>query len=409
MGLKQQKRIASLDIGSNKIVCLIGYINANNDVCIRGVSNVKSKGIQNYKIVDKNLAIESILKAIKKAEEMAGFTVNSITINISSSVLESSAITGTILLNGREIEERDIANFLRETNACLQKKGKEIIHLIPLKSVLDGHVVDTPYNMEGNQLRIEYQLLSTEKKNIAPIRNCIRDMMINVGNYVSNGYANILSVLDKPEKELGVLILDIGASNTNISVIHNNKYLFEGGIPLAGNAITKDISTILNITIETAEKVKTLNSNFLLSELEEEEIIKIDLDSEEDYKASHNTIKLINDIVKARIEEILELVRDKLKQANVLGLVKYVVLTGGTSLIPGIDQYIENILHIDTRIGYNEKGFEGKDRKMTEDLKSPKYSVAIGILRFIVVKETTANINMQNEPLIFKFIRKIFS
>ena len=111
MGLKPQKRIASLDIGSNKIVCLIGYINANNDVCIRGVSNVKSKGIQNYKIVDKNLAVESILKAIKKAEEMAGFTVNSITINISSSVLESSAITGTILLNGREIEERDIANF----------------------------------------------------------------------------------------------------------------------------------------------------------------------------------------------------------------------------------------------------------------------------------------------------------
>lgn len=407
MALKQQQIIASLDIGSNKIVCLIGYINAAGKTFIKGVGHQQSKGIYAGKIVNKKEAEKSILSTISIAERMAGFNIQSITVNINTSEILSSTINSDIKLNNRETGNKDIFILLRDIKNILKKDGKEIIHLIPLQYELDENIVETPYNIVANDLRITFHLLSTEKSNLNKINDCIKNIMLNINNYVSNGYATSLSVLEDREKELGVLTLDIGYSSTNISLVYNNKYLFENNIQIGGEHITKDISAVFKTTQIIAEKIKVINTNFSLSKKDEDELIKIDIESDDEFNISNNSIKLVNDVAKARIAEIVQIAITKLKENNLYSALQYIVLTGGTSLIPGIDMFINSITNIDTRVGYNEK-FAIQDRNLAIELKNPIYSVSMGIIKFIQNKYNDKSYKEEDKSLLFKFLGKIF-
>ncbi len=408
MTLKQQRIVASLDIGSNKIVCLVGYINAMGKIFVKGIGHQQSKGISSGRITNKKEAEKSILSAISIAEKMAGYNIQSITININSSEIYSSTINTNIDLNGREVKNKDITNLLKDIKDILKKDGKEVIHLMPLQYTIDGNIVESPFNIEANNLNITFHLLSAEKLQLNKIRDCIKSMMLDINNYVSNGYATSLSVLEENEKELGVLIMDIGCNSTNVSLVYNNRYIFETNIPIAGDTITKDISSILKTTQSIAEKIKVINTNFSLSKKDEDDLIKIDIDTDEEFEASKNKIILINDIAKARIEEIVKLTMKKLKENNFQNIPQYIVLTGGTALIPGIDMYINSITDLETRIGYNE-GFNIQDRNLAVELKNPIYSVGMGILKFIQNKYNDTTIQIESNSLIFGLLKKIFA
>lgn len=408
MALKQQRIVASLDVGSNKIVCLIGYINAMGKVFIKGIGHQQSRGIQNGRITNKKEAEKSIISTISLAEKIAGYSIQSITINISTSEVSSSTINTNLQLNGKEVKNTNIATILKDIRDILKKEGKEIVHLMPLQYALDNNIVESPYGMEAENLRITFHLLSTTKNNLVKIKDCMKTMMVNINNYVSNGYATSLSVLEETEKELGVMILDIGYNSTNISIVYNNKYVYEGNINIAGDNITKDISTILKTTYFTAEKIKVMNTNFTISKKDEDELIKINIDTDEDFTASQNKISLINNIAKARIEEIVELALAKLKENQLQNVPKYVVITGGTSLIPGIDMFISSIAGLETRIGYNDN-FNIQDRKLAVELKSPIYSVSMGILKFIQNKYKDGGTDSEDDSIFLNFLKKILT
>lgn len=407
MALKQQRVVASLDIGSNKIVCLIGYINALGKVFIRGIGHQQSKGIQGGKIVNKKEAEKGILSTISIAEKMAGYNIQNITININGSEINSSTINSCVELNGRAVKDKDISTLLKDIRDILRKEGKEIIHLMPLQYCLDNNIVENPYSIDAEYLRIMFHLLSTNKANLSVIKDCIKAMMLDINNYVSNGYASSLSVLEETEKELGVLILDIGFNNTNISLVYNNKYVFESSIPIAGDNITKDISSILKVTQGTAERIKVINTNFSLSKKDEDELIKLAIDTDEEFEASKNRIELVNDIAKARIEEIIKIAIKQLKENKLQNIPKYIVLTGGTSLIPGLDTFISRVTDLEVRVGYNED-FNIQDRNIAVELKSPIYSVAMGILKFIQNKYNDNGIQLEDNSVFFNVLKKIF-
>ena len=408
MGVQTQKIVASLDIGSNTIVCLVGYINAMGKVCVKGIGHQQANGIQDGKIINKKEAEKSILSAISIAEKIAGFNIQDIGININSSLISSSIINTSINLNNKEVSNKDINNLLNDIKSILKKDNKEVIHLIPLQYCIDDNIVESPYNIEGKELKIVFQLLSAEKNNLKKVKNCIKDMMLDINNYVSDGYANSLTVLNEKEKELGALTIDIGYENTNIGVVYDNKYIFESSIPIGGDTITKDISSILKITQATAEKIKVMNTDFSLSKNDENELIKIKIDTDEDFEASKNKIKLINNIAKARIDEIIELTIKKLKGANIENVPQYIVLVGGTSLIPNIDDYVSKISNLEARVGYNcDYAFIIQDRSLATELKNPIYSVAMGILKFLQSK-TLQKKSIENESGFFSILKKIF-
>lgn len=408
MALKQQRIVASLDIGSNKIVCLVGYINAMGKVFVKGIGHQQSRGIQAGRIINKKEAEKSILSTISIAEKMAGYNIQNITINISTAEIYSSTINTSLKLGGREVKDKDISTLLKDIKDILKKDGKEIVHLMPLQYCLDENIVENPYNIDAEELRITFHLLSTTKNNLTKIKDSIKSMMLDINNYVSNGYATSLSVLEEKEKELGSLILDIGASGTCLSVVYNNKYVFENYIPIGGDSITNDISSILKITKGVAEKIKVMNTNFTLSRNDESELIKINIDTDEEFEASKNKIELINDISRARIEEIIELAMKSLRENNLQNIPQYIVLTGGTSLIPGIDMFINRITDMDTRIGYNES-FNIQDKSLAVELKNPIYAVSMGILKFIQNKYNDNSLQIEDSSIFFNILKKIFS
>ncbi|MDD2840097.1 MAG: cell division protein FtsA [Rickettsiales bacterium] len=408
MALKQQRIIASLDIGSNKIVCLVGYLNAMGKVCVRGIGHQQSRGIQYGKITNKKEAEKSILTTISIAEKIAGYNIQDITVNISSAEISSSTTNTNIKLNGGTVKDKDINNLLKDIKNILKKSGKEVIHLMPLQYCIDDNIVETPYNIQAENLGITFHLLTSQKLTLNKIKDSIKDMMLDVNNYVSNGYANSLAVLNDTEKELGALILDIGSNSTSIGVVYDNKYIFESNICIAGENITKDISSILKITQGTAEKIKLNNTDFSLSTSDENELIKIDIDTDEDFEVSKNKIGLINDIAKARIEEIVQIAMEKLKECGLQNVPQYIVLTGGTALIQNIDDFVANITELETRISYNESSFTIQDKNLAVELKNPIYSVAMGILKFIQNKYSHTN-PVEEESKFFSILKKLFS
>ncbi|HSQ97784.1 MAG TPA: cell division protein FtsA [Rickettsiales bacterium] len=408
MALKQQRIIASLDIGSNKIVCLVGYINTMGKVCVRGIGHQQARGIQCGKIINKKEAEKNILSTISIAEKIAGYNIQDIAISISSSEITSSTINTDIKLNGKEVKDKDINNLLKDIKNILKKEGKEVVHLMPLQYCLDDTVVESPYSMQAENLKITFHLLTSQKSTLNKIKDCIKSMMLDISNYVSTVYASSLSVLSETEKELGALVLDIGSNGTNIGLVYDNKYVFEGNICIAGDTITKDISNILKITQGTAEKIKVINTNFSLSENEENELIKIKIDTDEDFEASKNKVSLINDIAKARIEEIVQIAMQKLKDCDLQNVPQYIVLTGGTALIPNIDNFVSNITDLETRIGYNDNNFTIQDRNLAVELRNPIYSVAMGTLKFIQNKYNSIN-QVENESTFFNILKKLFS
>jgi cell division protein FtsA len=279
---------------------------------------------------------------------------------------------------------------------------------MPLQYCLDNNIVENPYNINADKLQITFHLLSIYKKALTNIKDCIKAIMLNVENYVSDGYAVSLATLENNEKELGVVMFDIGSNTTNVSVIYDNKYVFEANIGIAGETITNDISNVLKITQSTAEKIKVLNTDFTLSIKDESELIRLSVDSDEEADAAKNTVGLINDITKARIEEIVEIAFNILKKNGLQNVPKYAVITGGTALIPGIDSFITKITGKEARVGYNT-GFSIQDRDLAEQLKSPMYSVSMGILKFMQNKYANGGDDNDSDSSFFGFFKKILS
>jgi cell division protein FtsA len=409
MEKKKLKVIASLDIGSSKIVCMIAYINHDGSLNIRSIAHQKSSGISNGRIVNKKEAVKTILSTISLAEKTINFNIDNICINISDSKLESSTVNAKLKIANREIKERDIYLLFKDIISSLRKSGKEVIHLLPLQYLVDDNIVDSPYII-ANNLSVTLNLIAIQKNPIEIIKDSIKSMMLNIDSYVTDGYANFLSVPNTNELEFGAVIFDIGADNTNIGLLYDNKFIFETNIGMAGNAITNDISNILKVNFEIAEKIKNLNANFNLTSEEEKEFIRIKID-EDTFEASKNNIKLINDIVKSRIEEIIEIGFDVLKKNNLHNVPKYIILTGGTSAILGIDSFIEKITNKETRINYNNNfnvSFNSSYSK--EELKNSFYSVSMGMLKFMQHKYTNyGDKDNDNGSAFLNFIKKFLS
>lgn len=408
VGVKQQRVVASLDIGSNKIVCLVGYINVMGEICIKGLGHQQSRGIQQGRIVDKKEAEKSILSAITLAERMAGFNIQNITVNVSGSETSSSLINGNLKLNGKEVKDKNIEAIYKDIKEIIKKQNKEVVHLVPLQYTIDGNLVENAYGMDANEFGVTFNLVSTDKKNITVLKDCLKAMMLDMDNYISNAFAVSIGSLENTERELGVLSIDIGAGYTNFSVSYDDKYVFEGNIAIGGDNITRDISTILKISQATAEVVKVMNTDFSLSSLDEENLIRLEVNNDEDFEIAQNNIKLINEIVKARIEEIIDLIFISLKENELSSLIRYIVLSGGTSLIPGIETFINKLTHLETRVAFNSE-INSQDRRIAEELKNPIYNVGLGILKYMQIKYNCKDNSCKNRSFFLDVLNKIFS
>lgn len=377
------KTIVSIDIASSKIVCLIAQLDKSGSLFIKGASLLESSGIQNGNIVNIKLAIQTIIKTLSKAEKMFGKNVDNVSININGSKLKSKVLTiKKHFKASKTITKNMVMSMSEELLEELDNNGKRAIHLVPLEFDLDGIKTTNPFGTQAKNIETKLQVFYTDKSKVENISSCFKKISISVKNVIFDGFASALSVLNGYEMENGVLVIDIGAGSSSFSIINNNRFIFGNSIPIAGETITNDIANVIGVSYAVAEKVKVMNTNLYLDPMEETEMIKIDIDGEETYRAAENKKKIINDIVRSRVEEVIELILGILEKKDLLNSFNSIVITGGTANVPGLDNYITKTFGIKTRIGRPED-FTVSQNINENEMKDPSYATSVGILKFV--------------------------
>ncbi|RUM30808.1 MAG: cell division protein FtsA [Aquifex sp.] len=407
------KRLAALDIGSQNVVYLIGEIDSYGDIHIIGFGEIPAKGIYKGVINDLAEAKASILKALKEAEEMAGVKVREVIYSVSGGTPKNYTVksqnirdTITISSNSSEIEESHVNRLLERCLMKSKEDGYETVYYIPRKYILDEQgEVKNPLGLVGSKLSAEVHVVKVSATIIRNLEKAITEVgLIPVDKSIS-AIASADATLTPDEKEDGVLMMDIGAGLTDFSLYIEGRPLITGVVPFGGINITKDLSYMLKIDNEEAERLKIEYGDAYEKNVREEETIKIRPRGED--REIPIQKKYITEIIQARVEEIVRLVIEEIeKKGGKLSLINSgIVITGGTANLKGIRELVEDITHLPVRIG-KPFGIMG----LKERVDDPKYATAVGLLRqgLLIEKfEAVENKNSKGRGLFKNFVDKV--
>ncbi len=376
----KEKIVACLDIGSSRLICLIAAID-DQKIKILGYGNNESKGIISSAISDMNLAQKAITNVIAEAEKNAGFNIDQILVSISGGRIISGHKESAIRIASDMVKNSDIITLANKIRYEFKKNHQEIIHLIPMQYKIDDCLpVANPRYMSGKNLYAKFHVVSTSLTTVKNIENCLRKCQLSVNNYIAEPYASAIACLSENEMNLGTLLIDIGGSNTSFCLINEGKLIHVGNFGIGGIHITKDIAMILNIDFKSAEKIKNLNSSLIINPLEERELIKLRVVGPNDGPNMIRITKLeLRDIIKSRIEEIIESVKNLVDKVNLPSfMLNNIVLTGGVGALVGIDKVAADIFAKNVRIGYPTKM-----QDLLPQLNDPSHTCAVGMLIFL--------------------------
>jgi cell division protein FtsA len=377
---KNRKIVACLDIGSAKMLCIIASIGSDG-IDILGYGHKESKGISFGAISDLKLAQKSITNAVAEAERMAGLNIDKILVGISGCQIVSTRKDIVEKIAKDIVKQSDIDNCVSKLRQECQKNHKEAIHILPISyRIDDSPAIANPRQMMGQKLYSRFHVAIVSQTIISNIENCLKKCQLSAGNYAGEPFASALACLSDYEINLGSLVIDIGASSTSYCILYDAKLYHIGHVPIGGFNITKDISTILSISTEIAEKIKNLNNTLIISPIEEKEIIKFkSTNSLDDNKISKIARDDLRSIIESRLAEIFEAVKNDLKKSNIpIEMIPNIVLTGGVSSTIGIDKLATEIFKKNTRIGYPTKF-----NLAPNELMNTSSTCALGMLIFL--------------------------
>jgi len=371
--------IVGLDIGTSKVRTVIASMKGKEELRpkIIGVGESNSSGMRRGVIVDIEEMTRSIKKSIEQAERTSGVSIDRAYISIGGSHIKASISKGVVAVS-RADEEVSVDDMLRAINsasAISLDPNREIIHVIPREFRIDNQEgIQDPRGMTGVRLEVDTLIIEGLTPHIKNLKKCVNAAGIEIEDLVLNIIAASKAVLSKKEKELGVLILDLGGGTVGMSVYEEGKLLHIHILPVGSSHITSDIAIGLRTSIETAEKVKLQYGTCLSSEIGKKEDIDLSkLDEKEEGIVSR---KEIAKIIEARIEEIFNLANKELKRIDRERLLPSgIVLIGGGSAIPGIDELAKEKLKLPVKFG-NPQGADG----LTEKVNNPSFSTVIGLI-----------------------------
>jgi cell division protein FtsA len=385
---KRSHIVTVLDIGSTKVVCMIGRLTPRQEslvlpgrthnIEIIGIGHQRSRGVKCGVIVDLDAAESVVRLAVDAAERMAGLTVDSLIINISAGRLASDVYTATIDLGGQEVEGADLRKVLVSASQQSQRQDRAILHSLATGYSLDGERgIRDPLGMFGDALGVDMHVVSSERATLKNIELCVNRAHLSVEGIVATPYASGLSALVDDEVELGCAAIDMGGGTTTISVFAEGKLVHTDALGLGGHHVTTDLARGLSTRIEDAERLKVVHGSALANGSDERDMIAIPPIGEDDRDLPTQVPRsLVTRIVRARIEETLELIRDRIQKSGFSPIVgKRVVLTGGASQLTGLPETARRILARNVRIG-RPMGVSG----LPVAAKGPAFSTAVGLM-----------------------------
>nr|CAD6603042.1 cell division protein FtsA [Rhizobium sp. Khangiran2] len=392
---KRSHVVTVLDIGSTKVVCMIGRLTPRQEslvlpgrthnVEIIGIGHQRSRGVKSGVIADLGAAESVVRLAVDAAERMAGLTVDSLIINVSAGRLASDVYTATIDLGGQEVEQADLRKVLVSASQQSQRQDRAILHSLATGYSLDGERgIRDPLGMFGDLLGVDMHVVSAERATLKNLELCVNRAHLSVEGMVATPYASGLAALVDDEVELGCAAIDMGGGTTTISVFAEGKLVHTDAISLGGHHVTTDLARGLSTRIEDAERLKVVHGSALANGADERDMISIPPIGEDDRDLPTQVPRsLVTRIVRARIEETLELIRDRIEKSGFSPIVgKRVVLTGGASQLTGLPETARRILARNVRIG-RPMGISG----LPVAAKGPAFSTAVGLMIYPQVAE----------------------
>lgn len=395
--------ISAIDIGTTKITTLIATLGVDTEkVSVIGVANEAAKGLRKSQIVDIDETIESITQSVESAERMAGYTISSSLVSISGAHIESLNSKGVVAVAEPEgeISGNDVLRVIEAARAVSLPSSREILHVIPRDFKVDSQEgVKDPVGMSGVRLEAEAHIVTSASTAMRNINKCVSEIGVEVDSLVFSGLASAEAVLTPTEKELGVVLVDLGGGSTSVAVFVEGALSFSSVLPVGAKNITNDLAIGLRVSLETAEKIKLALSKIDKNEGEDNDELdfkKLNL-NEDVGKLSKKT--LIEGIIRPRLNEIFSLVGEELKKSGFGGMTPAgVIVTGGGALTAGLTTSCKRSLSLPVRIGY-PKGLSG----LIDEIKSPAFSVAWGLIDYGV-----KNFKGVKSDSSFKNIGKIF-
>ena len=366
-----------VDIGTSKIICLIGRSDGR-EVRIVGWGLHRSRGIRLGGIVDLDEAERAIRAAVGRAEVMADLRLRSVTVGLSCGQPESRVFNVRWPVGGRAVSEADLRRVVHEGRLRANVDGREVIHALPLGFSVDETTgVDDPRGQHCDHLGARLHMVDASASALRNLATVITRCDLSLAELVSSPLASGLSVLVDDERTLGTTVVDMGGGTTQLATFSEGQLVHTAQLPVGGLHVTKDIATVLATPLERAERLKTLFGNAEPSADDEREMLDVEVIGEDELQFAHLPRSLLVGVIRPRLEETFELVRDRLEAAG-LGRAGNgrVVLTGGASQLGGVRDLAAAILNRPVRFGKPT----GLPQGLPKDWRGPEFATACGLL-----------------------------
>ena len=371
------RSVLAIDIGSTKICAIIANIDSENNIQITGAGIAKAQGLKKGSITNIELASKSIKNALADAKRVAGTDIKKATVSISGAYTKSLVSSGIVNIPNKEISLKEIERVMRTSlyNANIPNEY-EILHTLPFNfKVDDQDYIEDPLGMNASRLEVETHIITTQKSNFHNLRKAVRAAGVEVENVVLSGYASAIAVLNEDEKELGVAVVDMGGSTSNIVIHSGNSIRFNDFLGVGSNHITNDLSMALHTPLNVADSVK-MEYGSLHSP--NNDLIELPIIGDE--SSTHEvSLEVVHNVIYARVEETLMIIAQSLEKSGLKEQMGAgVVLTGGFTNMDGIRELASALFdNLPVRVA---KPMEVDG--LFDQLRNPAYAGAIGLLRY---------------------------
>ncbi len=396
--MANEQYIVGLDVGTTKIVAMVGRLTEHGKVEILGLGKTDSVGVMRGQVANIERTVQSIKVAVEEAEQKTGIPVKVVNVGIAGQHIKSLQHNGirTRTNSDTEINQKDIDALIEDMYKLAMLPGEEIIHVIPQEYMVDNESgIKEPIGMSGRRLEANFHIITGQIAAINNLVKCVRKAGLEVSGITLEPLASADAVLSNEEKEAGVVLVDIGGGTTDVAIFQDSIIRHTAVIPFGGNVITEDIKEGCTIIKGQAELLKVKFGSALASENQENEIVSIP--GLRGREPKEITIKNLSHIIQARMEEIIEHVYYEIKNSGFeKKLIAGIVITGGGSMLKHTNQLVEYITGMDTRIGFpNEHVAKGQ-----EDVSSPMYATGVGlVLRGFQALKAAASDEVKQSPI----------
>ncbi|MEZ5536978.1 MAG: cell division protein FtsA [Thiolinea sp.] len=390
----EQNTIVALDIGTSKVVALVGAITDEGTLEIIGIGSYPSRGLKKGVVVNIESTIQSIQRAVEEAELMSGMQIESVYVGIAGSHVRSLNSHGIVAIKDKEVTAFDVDRVMDAARAVAIPADQRILHVLPQEYVIDQQEgIREPIGMSGVRLEARVHLVTAAHSAAQNIVKCVERCGLRVEDIILEQVASSYAVLEDDEKELGVCLVDIGGGTSDIAVFLNGSIHHTAVIPIAGDQVTNDIAVAVRTPTPHAERIKVSYGTALRQLVEEEEFVEVPGVGEREARSL--STQTLASVIEPRYEELFSLVLQELRRSGYEERIGAgIVLTGGTSKMNGVVELAEEVFHMPVRIGMPRDvgGLRG-------EVQNPIHSTGVGLLLYGVAQQAYGETRSFSSPV----------